>query len=195
MNRTFRLACIALLTALSVVSNFMTIQIVPNIAAVSLTITVGFLTGIYFGIGPALFVGYFGDLIAHLIHPYGPYNWFLALSYALFGVICALVYKLPIKVRFVKLLIALVVTFVVCGCGINTFGLWLQYKVGVEPGLMGLISFLTSNKQPAISFWTYLYSARLPFLLLNYGFNGVVVAILQQTNMVDKLMVRIKEEK
>lgn len=195
MNRTFKLACIAMLTALSVASNFLTIQLVPNLAAVSLTITVGFLTGIYFGIVPAIIVGYMGDLIAHLIYPYGPYNWFIALSCTLFGVISALVYKLSIKSRFVKLIIALVATFVVCGCGLNTFGLWLQYKVGVEGGLLGLIEFVTTNKQPAISFGTYLYSARLPFLLLNYAFNGIVVAVLQHTNMIDKLMVRIKEEK
>ena len=195
MNRTLKITSIALLTALSVASNFMTIQLVPNVAAVSLTITICFLTGIYFGIMPAIIVGYVGDLIAHLIHPYGAYNWFLALSYALFGVICALVYKLPIKNRIVKLLIALVTCFVVCGCGLNTFGLWRQYKVDVEPGLMGLFTFLTSSKQPAISFGMYLVNARLPFLLLNYAFNGVVVAILQQTNMLDKLMIRINEEK
>ena len=38
-------------------------------------------------------VGFLGDLIGHFIHPLGAYNWFMAVSYILMGLIPALIYK------------------------------------------------------------------------------------------------------
>lgn len=193
MNRTLKISCTAMFTALSVAMNFLTLKPAPNIAF-SFTITVCFLSGIYLGALPALAVGFLGDAIAHLIHPLGAYNWFIALSTALYGVICALVYKLPIKNKLIKLIFALLVAFVVCSCGLNTFGLWLQYKVGVEPGIVGLIQFLTTDIPVDKTFWVYLYG-RMPAFTLNMAFNGIVIAIAQQLKVLDKLFWHLQGEK
>ncbi len=192
MNRTLKISCTAMFTALSVAMNFLTLKPAPNIAF-SFTITVCFLSGIYLGALPALAVGFLGDTIAHLIHPLGAYNWFIATSTALCGAICALAYKLPIKNKLIKLLIALFTTFVVCSCGLNTFGLWLQYKVGVEPGIVGLIQFLTTDIPVDTSFWVYLYG-RMPAFTLNTALNGVVIAIAQQLKVIDKLFWHLQGE-
>lgn len=193
MNRTLKISCTAVFAALSVAMNFLTLKPTPQIAF-SFTVTVCFMAGIYLGILPALAVGFLGDTIAHLIHPLGAYNWFIALSTALYGVICALAYKLPIKSKLIKLIIALFVTLVVCSCGLNTFGLWLQYKVSVEPGIVGLIQFLTTDTAVDTSFWAYLY-IRLPWFTLNMLMNGVVIAIAQQLKVLDKLFWHLQGEK
>ena len=193
MNRTLKISCTAMFTAVSVAINYFTAKLAPNMA-LSFTIAVCFLAGIYLGVWPAMIVGFMGDTIAHLIHPLGAYNWFLAISTALFGAICALVYKLPLKSKLLKLVIALLICFVVCICGINTFGLWLQYKVGVEPGFVGLIQFLTTDIPVDTSFWVYL-TTRLPSSIPNTIINGIVVAIVQQLRVFDKLFWHLDGEK
>lgn len=181
-----------MLSALSVVANFCTIPL-PGNNAISFTITVCFFTGIYFGALPAAIVGYVGDLVAHLIHPLGDYNWFMALSITLYGVICALVYKLRLP-KIVKLLISAAICFVVCLCGLNTFGLWLQYIVGVKASPIGLWDFFAGD-HGAIkkSFWLYL-AGRAPMSAVNLAVNAALVALLQESRSVAKLVKRLKEK-
>ena len=186
MNKTLKLACIAMMTALSIVANFCTIQLNQN-NAISFTITICFIAGIYLGVLPAAVIGYCGDLIAHIILPLGPYNWFIALATTLFGVICALIYKLPLKSKLAKLILALLACFTVCSCALNTFGLWLQYVIKEEAGLLGLVRFIKMDKSGITkTFWAYL-GVRAPFALLNVVVNGVIVGVLQQTTVLDRL--------
>ncbi len=192
MNKTLKICCIAMLSALSVAANFCTIPL-PGNNAVSLTLAVCFFTGIYFGALPAAIVGYTGDLIAHLIHPLGDYNWFMALSIALYGVICALIYKIKLP-RIVKLILSAALCYIVCLCGLNTFGLWLQYIVGVRPSPLGLWDLISGN-HGAIkkSFLLYL-AARAPMSAVNLVVNAAIVAALQESKTVAKLVSRIKEK-
>lgn len=188
MNKTYKLALTAMLTALSVAANFLTIPITTN-NAISFTIFFAFLAGIYLGAFPAMAVGFLGDLIGHFIHPLGAYNWFMAVSYILMGLIPALIYKSKLN-RLLKLIISLTVFLIVCSLGLNTFGLWLQYIVGVDPSPIGLWQFFTMDKGGIKkSFWVYL-TRRAPFLLLNWAVNGILVFILQQTKLIDKLLAR-----
>ena len=190
MNKTFKLTCTAMLTALSVVANLFTIPIGQN-NAISFTFVLCFVAGVYLGVIPAMAVGYLGDLIAHFIHPMGAYNWFLALSSLLFGVICAMCYKLKWK-KILKLLLATVVCYVVCTCFLNTFGLWLQYIVGVDTSPIGLFQFFTMDKGGIKkSFWVYL-AGRAPYQLINTVVNAVIVGVLQQTKALDKLFDRLR---
>ncbi len=192
MNKTLKIAVTGMLTALSIVTNLFTVTVSQN-NAISFTITVCFVTGIYFGALPAAVVGFCGDLIAHFIHPLGAYNLFLALSTTVFGVIAALVYKLKLP-KTVNLLIALAVSFVVCSCGLNTFGLWLQYIAGYSGDFVGLIQYLQADKTDiSKSFWVYL-GGRAPFALLNLAVNGVIVALLQQSWALDKAVARLKNK-
>ena len=194
MNKTHKLVCIAMLTALSVVANFCTIQLSVN-SAISFTIAICFFTGIYFGAVPAAIVGYMGDLVAHLVRPVGTYNWFMALSVTLFGVICALVYKLRLP-KIVCLLISAALCYAICLCGLNTFGLWLQYVVGVKPwvagvGFSGIVEFAKMDPGGIKkSFWVYL-AGRAPTSAINLAVNVVIVAALQHSGRIAKLMANL----
>ena len=192
MNKTFKLTSIAMLTALSIVTNLFTVPLTGS-NSMSFTIAICFFTGIYFGALPAAIVGFTGDLIAHLILPQGPYNSFLALSTTLFGVICALVYKIKLP-KLVKLIVAAVISFVVCLCGFNTFGLWMYYKAHVSPTISGLITLISIDKaQIDTSFWVYL-GVRAPWSAINMVVNVVIVAGLQQSGVVEKLMAKIRNK-
>ena len=193
MNKTLKLAFTALLTALSIVANIFTIPLTPS-NSVSFTIAISFIAGIYLGPVSAVAVGYLGDLIGTFIHPMGPYNWFMALSYALTGLICALVYRLKLH-RLIKLAISMVIYLIVCSISLNTFGLWLQIIVGVDPSPIGLWQFFSMDKGGIRkSFWVYL-AGRLPFMLINWAVNGIVVAIIQQSKALDKLFAQFSKRK
>ena len=192
MNNTLKLACTAMLTALSVAANYATIPLNPS-NSISFTIVICFIAGIYLGVLPAAVVGYFGDLIGHLISPHGAYNWYLALSTTLFGVICALVYKIKVH-KLLKLTISVLICFVVCSCTLNTFGLWLQYVVGVKPGISGLIAYTQMDKSGiSKSFWVY-FAGRLPFIVINTAVNAVLVGVLQQSKALDKLFATLQDK-
>lgn len=193
MNKTYKLALTAMLTALSVAANFLTIPITTN-NAVSFTIFFAFIAGIYLGTIPAMAVGFLGDLIGHFIHPLGAYNWFMGLSYLLMGLIPALIYKLKLN-KVLKLIISLAIFLIVCSLGLNTFGLWLQYIVGVDPSPIGLWQFFTMDKGGIKkSFWTYLFVSRMPYLLLNLAANGILVGIIQQTKVLERLLLKVSAD-
>lgn len=190
MNKTYKLVCIAMLTALSIVANLVTIPLLGT-NSMSFTVAVCFFAGIYFGVLPAAAVGFVGDLIAHFILPMGAYNWFIALSTTLFGVICALVYKLKLP-KLLNLAIAAAICYVVCLCGLNTFGLWLYYCAKVPPTPSGLVQFFTMDKSTiSKGFFAYL-AARAPWSAINIVVNAVVVAGLVQSGLIEKLMSRVK---
>ena len=192
MNKTFKLTSVAMLAALSIVANLFTVPLSGS-NSMSFTIAICFFTGIYLGALPAAIVGFVGDLVAHLILPQGAYNVFLALSTTLFGVICALVYKIKLP-KLVKLIVAAVICYVVCLCTINTFGLWMVYKAKVPPTISGLITLFSQDiSQIDTSFWVYL-AARAPWSAINMVINVVIVALLQQSGIIEKLMMKISSK-
>ncbi|MCH5160367.1 MAG: ECF transporter S component [Clostridiales bacterium] len=190
MNKTHKLVCIAMLTALSIVANLLTIPLFGT-NSLSFTIAICFFAGIYFGALPAALVGFIGDLIAHFILPLGAYNWFIALSTTLFGVICALIYKLRLP-KLVKVGIAAVICYVVCLCGLNTFGLWLNYCANVPPSPVGLAKFITMDKSGINKgFWVYL-AGRAPYSAINIAVNAIIVGGLVQSGVIENLVARIR---
>ena len=190
MNKTYKLVCIAMLTALSIVANLLTIPLFGS-NSMSFTIAVCFFAGIYFGALPAALVGFIGDLIAHFILPMGAYNWFIALATTLFGVICALIFKLRLP-KLAKVGIAAVICYVVCLCGLNTFGLWLNYCANVPPSPLGLIKFFSMDKSSVTkSFWVYL-GGRAPWSAINIAANTVIVGGLVQSGVIEKLVAKAR---
>ncbi len=188
MNKTYKLALTGMLTALSIAANMLTIPLTPS-NGISFTIVIAFIAGIYLGAIPAFAVGYLGDLIGHFIFPMGAYNWFMGLSCALCGLIPALIYKLPLN-RLLKLVISLVIYLAVCSLCLTTLGFWLQFIVGVDPSPIGLWQYFTMDKGGIKkSFWVYL-AGRAPFMLINWAVNGVIIGIIQQTKILDKLLKR-----
>ena len=84
---------------------------------------------------------------------------------------------------------------IVCSLGLNTFGLWLQYIVGVDPSPIGLWQFFTMEKGGIKkSFWTYLFVSRMPYLLLNLAANGILVGIIQQTKVLERLLLKVSAD-
>lgn len=189
MNKTYKLALTAMMTALSIVANALTIPLTPS-NAISFTIFISFIAGIYLGPLPAVTVGFLGDLIGHIVFPMGgAYNWFMGLSCALCGLIPALVYRLKIN-KIWKLCISLAIYLVVCSLCLTTFGFWLQYVVVVDPSPIGLWQFFTMDKGGIKkSFWVYL-AGRAPFIIVNWLVNGILVGIVQQTKILDKLLLK-----
>lgn len=175
MNKTHKIAFTAVLSALSVVANLISITLSGS-NYLSFTFVPTFVAGIYFGVGPAAIVGFVGDLIAGIIAPKGAYNLLIALASTLMGVIAALVYKLPKLSPLIKLLLSLVICTVVCSAGLNTYALWLLY--GAKNGK---------------TFWVYLWG-RLPFQLINTAVNGILLAIIQQSKVIDRLLIRITQK-
>lgn len=189
MNKTLKLALTGMLTALSIVANVLTIPLTPS-SAISFTIVIAFITGIYLGALPAVAVGFLGDLIGHILFPMGAYNWFMGLSCALSGLIPALIFKLRIN-NILKLIISLVINLAVCSIFLNTFGFWLQFVVGVDASPIGLWQFFTMDKGGIKkSFGVYL-GARAPFILINWVVNAVIVGCIAQTKLLDKLLERL----
>lgn len=196
MNKTLKLTSVAMLTALAVLANMFTIPLTPNFSRViSFTIVVSFIAGIYLGPVSGLTVGFLGDFIAHFINPMGGmgYNWFIGLSCALTGLVAGLVFKLKLH-RLIKLVIALVLSFVICTTLLNNFGLWLQIIVGVKPSPSGLIQFFTMDKTDIRkTFWAFT-TARTPVALLNVAINGVILGIITQSKILDKLIEKLSAE-
>ena len=196
MNKTLKLTSVAMLTALAVLANLFTIPLTPNFSRViSFTIVVTFVAGIYLGPISGLTVGFLGDLIAHFINPMGGmgYNWFIGLSCALTGLIAGLVFKLKLH-RLIKLVIALVLSFMICTTLLNNFGLWLQIIVGVKPSPSGLIQFFTMDKTDIRkTFWAFT-TARTPVALLNVAINGVILAVITQSKILDKLIAKLSQK-
>lgn len=196
MNKTLKLTSVAMLTALAVLANLFTIPLTPNFSRViSFTIVVTFVAGIYLGPISGLTVGFLGDLIAHFINPMGGmgYNWFIGLSCALTGLVAGLVFKLKLH-RLIKLVIALVLSFVICTTLLNNFGLWLQIIVGVKPSPSGLIQFFTMDKTDIRKTFLAFTTARTPVALLNVAINGVILAVITQSKILDKLIAKLSQK-
>lgn len=189
MNKTLVITCTAMLCALSVVANMLTIPLVPNGSKViSFTIFVTVLAGVYLGPWCGAAVGVLGDLIAHFVNPINGmgYNWFIGLSCALTGIIAGYIFRLKLH-RLVKLVITLALCFLVCSSILNNFGLWMQVIVGLRPSPSGFIMLFTTDlSQVKKTFWVYALG-RTPIALLNTAINGVLLATILQTKIIDKL--------
>lgn len=193
MNKTLKLATTAMLTAFGVLANVFTIPLTPTASQViSFSLLFASLSGMYLGAIPAVVVGFVGDLLAHFIHPLGPYNFFVALSSTLVGLIFDLIYKLKWH-KIAKLALSCGVCLVACTSFLNTFGLWLQIIVGVDPSPIGLIEFFSMDPSGIKkSFWVYLIG-RMPIQLLNWAVNAVILATLQQTKALDRLFAKLSQ--
>lgn len=173
MNNTLKMTFTAVLCALSVVANAVSVQISGS-NYLSFAYVPCFIAAIYLGIIPATAVGFLGDLVAGLLFPKGAYNVMIGISSTLIGTIPAILYKVMPKRRFLDLVISLALCSVVCTAGLNTYALWLMY--GAKNGK---------------TFWVYL-GGRLPFQLLNTVVNGIIIGVLQQSKVFDRLFARLK---
>lgn len=131
-----RIAYTALFAALAVIANSFTVYLPfmgASSNAVSFNYLVCALAGIFLGPVCGGIVGGVGDILGWLINSSGgAFNIFITLGSVLLGVIPGLVHKIPKLPPVVKILIAYAIVFVVCMCGVNTFGIWFYYIRGAK---------------------------------------------------------------
>ena len=152
------IAYIALLAAVSVILNTLTITMPGSGFAVSFTYIPTFIAGFFFGPAAGFLVGFIGDVLGCIIWPNGPWLPLITLASSLMGVIPGLIRYIPLNEK-ILLAISFVTTYIVCSAGINTFALWHAYA---------------STKK---TFWVYLV-ARLPIQITNMTVNMVVCFLL-----------------
>ena len=172
MSKTYKLCATALLSALSVALNALTVTVAGN--AISFTYIPCFIAAMYLGIIPAATVGFVGDLVAGILFPKGAFNLLISLASTLMGLIPGIVYAVGKKSKRLNLVISLVSVFLVCSIGINSYAVWT----------------FVSGKYA--TYWVYL-AARLPLQLLIAVINGAILAILQETSALDKLFKKSEQ--
>lgn len=148
------IAYLALITAISVIVNALTLTVPGSGIAISFTYIPNFLAGYFFGPGAGFIVGVLGDVLGCIIWPKGAWLPLLTLSAGLMGAIPGLVRYLPVKMRW-HVLIAYVATYIVCSAGINTFTLWHAYAATKK------------------TFWVYLIG-KMPVSIVNMIANLVI---------------------
>lgn len=147
-------AYVALLAAVSVILNTLTITMPGSGFAVSFTYIPTFVAGFFFGPGAGFIVGFVGDVLGCIIWPKGAWLPLITLASSMMGVIPGLIRYIPWNEK-ILLVLSFVTTYVVCSAGLNTFALWHAYAATKK------------------TFWVYLV-ARLPVQITNMTVNMIV---------------------
>lgn len=185
-----KVAYLGIFTALSVLVNVFSVPL--GDLQLSFTFTICFLAGTLFGGVGGLTVGAVGDLLGVLIQGYAPL-WFVTLNTACIGFISGMVMniRLPFKgAAYVKALIAFLLCFAVCTCGINAYGFYHLYGTGAA--FTGWVETNFPNvTKPYFLYIAYrlVVKGQLAVSLVNYGLSIVLISTL---NAVKPLKVCIR---
>lgn len=126
LTKTQRLCYVAVLAALSTVTNIFSIHISDEFQ-ISFVATVGFIAGYALGGGPGFAVCFIGDLLAAIIHPFGPYNPIIGIGTGLWGLISGVAFTYFRGNDYVKTAISFTLGFLIISAGINIVGFCLMY--------------------------------------------------------------------
>ncbi|MBR7110379.1 MAG: folate family ECF transporter S component [Clostridia bacterium] len=127
-KNTFRLCTVALLSALSIVSNAFAINLTPDIS-LSFTYLVSFVSGVFLGPIDGFLVGIIGDVIGCIIAPKGPYAPTVTLSTGLLGVLPWVMFKAFRKFPYVvKVIASYIACFLICSVLINSTTWYIMYS-------------------------------------------------------------------
>lgn len=127
-KNTFRLCTIALLSALSIVSNIVAINLTSDIS-LSFTYLVSFVAGAFLGPIEGFAVGVIGDVIGCIIAPKGPYAPTVTISTGLLGVFPWIAFKVLKKLpNICKIIVSYLLCFLVCSVLINTTTWYVMYS-------------------------------------------------------------------
>ncbi|NCC88497.1 MAG: folate family ECF transporter S component, partial [Clostridia bacterium] len=124
---TKKIAYIAVLVAINVVLNFFSIDF-GFATKLSFTYVPCFIAGIFMGPFAGFLVGAIGDGLGFLITPKGVWLPLITLASGLIGLIPGILCSPKIKLHMlIKIAISLIVEFVVCTAGLNTYAIYLVY--------------------------------------------------------------------
>lgn len=126
LSKTQRICYIGILAALSTVCNIFSIAISDEFQ-ISLVATVGFIAGYTLGGGYGFAVCFIGDLIAAIVHPFGPYNPIIGIGTGLWGLIPGVAFTYFRGNDYVKTAISFLLGFILISAGINIVGFCLMY--------------------------------------------------------------------
>ncbi|HOB63783.1 MAG: folate family ECF transporter S component [Clostridiales bacterium] len=153
---TKRIAYLAILVAINVAINCFDI----NMGSLKMTFSYipCFIAGIFLGPVSGLIVGVLGDVLGMVIAPKGAWIPLITVSAGLIGLIPGLICMIKKLNIFVRIGISLVVVFVVCTAGLNTFALFQIMSRGR-------------------TFWVYL-GGRIGPQAAVYAINAVIIFLL-----------------
>ncbi len=127
---TKKIASVGMLTALSILFNIFSFNIIEKYFQFSLIYFPSFIAGGFFGPITGFAVGFLGDLIAGFIRPLGPYNPIIGLASGMMGLIPGLIFKYFKRNDYLNLVISFVLCLIVCTSGLNTLAWYLYYSKG-----------------------------------------------------------------
>lgn len=180
-NDAHKLAYIAVMTAFLVASNVMEIKFLDN--QFSVTVFVAMLSGGVLGSISGFVACVLGDFIGYMIHPAYIYMPWVGLSTGMFALLTGAILELPCGVMttgklMAKLLLASLLTFLVCTIGINSTGFYLYNKsMGFSDAVVSYVAEKFGGER--VTFWAYCFY-RLIFKgqIINSAVNYVLVLYL-----------------
>lgn len=159
---TKKITTISMLTAIAVLFNLYTIFTGVKYFAISFAISFtyipAFVAGAFLGPFSGFTVGFIGDLIAGIIHPFGPYNAIIGIASGLLGFIPGIVFKFVKGNDTFRLVLSALLCLIICTAGLNTFALYLMNSKGQ-------------------TFWAYLI-VRLPFQVAVIAINLAAMILI-----------------
>ncbi len=171
------IAYLGVLTALSTITNILTIPVIQNVFVISFNHTISFMIGALFGPIAGTITGALGDILGHLISPKGAYNFLITLSSAIPGLFSGIAFTIYFKfiknknaIKFIAFtVISYVFITLIATCGLNTFALWSMYSKGKTEFFAYL--GIRAPYQLIVSFINIVISCIIPFLLKNSLFS------------------------
>ncbi len=193
-NRSHKIAYIGVVSALSVGANVL-VSAFPD-SQFSLVMVVALLAGCMLGTGAGFISSIVADGLAWVIYPPSMYMFWVGLATGTFSLLSGLVFEFcQFKFKgalYVKMLIVVVITFLVCTVGINSTGFYFYNKsFGFLQAFKDYVSKKTGGNP---TYWLYvLYRLFFKGQIWNSVFNYVLFFIaVPALNRIKPLKLYIK---
>lgn len=189
-NDSHKITSIAVMTALTIVTNFFEFKFLDN--QFSLTIAVAVLTGIILGALFGFTACVLGDFIGFLFNPYNLYMPWVGLSTGMFAFISGILFNgFPDEeyTIWIKLILVSLYTFVLCTIGINSVGFYYYNKaIGFSTAL---VEYISERFGGGVSFWGYVvyrlfFKGQIWNSVFNYALLFIVVPTLSRIKIAKK---------
>ncbi len=185
-NKSHKITYIAVMTALSIATNFFEFKFLDT--QFSLTIAIALLTGIVLGAVFGFTACVVGDFIGFLFNPSNLYMPWVGLSTGMFAFLAGLIFNgFPKRSAWIKLIFVSILTFLVCTVGINSTGFYLYNRaIGFSTAL---VDYIAQRFGGGVSFWGYviyrlIFKGQIWNSLFNYALLFISVPALKRLKIV-----------
>ena len=187
-NNSHKITSIGVMTAFNTMINFAESKMPDN--QFSLTITVAVLTGIILGALFGFTASFLGDFIGFIFNPRGMYMFWVGLSTGMFAFLAGLIFNGFSRSGkwsvWIKLILVMLTTFIVCTVGINSTGFYYYNKaIGFSTVLVDCISERFGG---GVSYFAYviyrlIFKGQIWNSIFNYALLFVVVPAIQKIKL------------